>query len=299
MIVGESKKGKRFIIATPTKCGTTSMESLAHRLARAAGGPEPEFRIMDWGSPRRQHRMALPPTLIADDPLTVDTYGPGMPHGSWGDARRYLITRNPYRRYMSVYEYLRAPANYSQWGAAWVQGWEWPPGMKGIRPFKREADPMNFGEFLVFLADARLDPYIGTYGHDRDDPTLGRAYRSPWVWTDPLDFSLSALETQPGGGRTSTLFMERLWGPRGGMARLVSKYGLGVEVGTPPHTNRSKASTTPPQQYWATWPHSARVYNADGQFRPFRASFVERCDCPPCRIGVWTEAVVLGYMNAG
>jgi hypothetical protein len=288
MIAGENKKGKRFTIATPTKCGTTSLEALAHRLGRAAGGFEPEFRIMDWDRPRRQHRMALPPRY---DPMTGKF---GEDYGEWGDARRFIITRNPYRRYMSVFEYLRAPANYSQWGAARVQGWDWP----GESETKRvNRDPMNFGDFLLWLADERENPDWGTWGKRRDSLAVGRAYRSPWVWTDPLDFSREALDAQPGGGKTVVLWMERLWGEDGTMAALVRKYGLGIELPSrPPHSNRSKASSTPPQEYWGTWPHSKRVYNGRGEFRPFRSAFVQGCDCPPCRIGVHTEAATLAYV---
>lgn len=76
----------RFVIATPTKCGTTSIESLAksrgERLGLAAVRP-------------RQHRMVLPDELA--------------------DYRRFLAVRNPYDRLVSIYLYLTNPSNYSQW----------------------------------------------------------------------------------------------------------------------------------------------------------------------------------------
>lgn len=77
----------KFIIATPTKCGTTTLENLA----RSRGG-----RLGLSTVRPRQHRMIVPEEL--------DRY------------QRYLAVRNPYDRLVSIYLYLSNPSNYSQWG---------------------------------------------------------------------------------------------------------------------------------------------------------------------------------------
>jgi len=74
------------VIATPTKCGTTSIEALARSRGSRLG--------LTTVRPR-QHRMVVP-----------DEYA---------NFRRYMMVRNPYDRLASIYLYLSNPSNYSQW----------------------------------------------------------------------------------------------------------------------------------------------------------------------------------------
>ena len=76
----------RFIIATPTKCGTTSIEALARSRGKRLG--------LSTVRPR-QHRMVVPEEYVS--------------------FRRYMMVRNPYDRLASIYLYLSNPSNYSQW----------------------------------------------------------------------------------------------------------------------------------------------------------------------------------------
>lgn len=280
MITGTREDGTPlFIIGTPTKCATTTIEGVAKRHMRNSKHPE-WFRIMDWEQPRRQHRMALPPGE------------------EWQAADRYLLVRNPYRRYMSVYEYLRAYANYSQWGARWVQGREWPGLTAG--PWSRQ-NPMNFGEFLLWLAHERRNT------PERPPLDSGAAYRSPWVWTDSLDMSQRFLREQPGGGRVVRLIhLESLWDD---LAALLGRYNIpsggrhGVDLGVLRSNRTTKPHLGLPHQEWRKVGCAGGVFlktrGKDGQKKSQYQGPVEGgcglSSCGACQVGVHREAMLTGY----
>lgn len=209
-----------FVIATPTKCGTTTLEEMCrrHRGGRAHPGL-PSFRIMDWEKPRRQHRMALPVGL------------------DWGNADRYLMVRDPRARYCSMYEYLRAPHNYSKFGARETQGRVWGGWQRGRVGL--ETEPLTFEQFLMFVARQRDVFRSGRWYKRRGDLYEPFAYRSPWVWLDGLDVSYGAFAAQPGGarGEVTCIRLERFWES---MAALKDRYGLvSLSVRPTVHANRT------------------------------------------------------------
>ncbi len=288
-----------FLIATPTKCATTTLEAVARRHMRQYPADADSFRIMDWDSPRRQHRMALPPAVHGED-IEAEFEGEEIiaPQQSaveeWGYVHRYLFTRNPFTRYMSMYTYLSAPQNYSQWGARYIQGREW-----GGHDDRKVIDQpkMSFEEFLIWLAQEReMDEEL----NNRGDITTGRAYRSPWVWTDSLTTSLALLRSQPGVGEVEGLLrMERIWDA---LDMLDEWYGIGLDL-SPIHANRSTAygdSGAVPGSlgFWGGMRCTRRAFNGykyTGRVRPTDA----RCGCGACRIGVAAEAEALGYVSGG
>lgn len=331
MITGETDKG-RFVLATPTKCGTTTLEAVANRHARNEPGEKDAFRIMDWDSPRRQHRMCLPPAvtdraghpsddmvdeMVKNGHLGPDDVGSAWPEadsaGEWSDADRWLLVRNPFTRYMSVYTYLRAPANYSQWGARLVQGREWG----GHDPEKvYDTDPMTFNQFLLFLSAQREINGSPQWGSRRGPLNDGRAYRSPWVWTDSLTMSLEFLTNQPCLGcneegddpadcsftgvahEVRYIHLETVWED---LALMSAEYGLG-EAGLllgGLHSNRStgygdKGAAPGSDEFWGGIKCVKRVFKG----RKFRGLQSMRCSddtCGACRIGVVAEAEELGY----
>jgi hypothetical protein len=294
-----------FILATPTKCGTTTLEAIARRHMRNNVDCD-DFRIMDWDSPRRQHRMALPP-LMGHNDMEVKHEGemiltPGTPDiNGWGGVDRYLFVRNPFTRYMSVYTYLRAPANYSQWGAKAVQGSEWP-GI-GTSAWSEE-DPMLFEEFLFWLSDMRRQK-------DRERPpfTSGAAYRSPWVWTDSLTMSLDMLTCQPGEaeGEVSLVRLERInevADVEGSLAWLLANHGLDGEVQIGGiHANRttgygagSANTRASSDEFWGGIKCTRKAqFNAwDGAASGVKEKGQDHCGA--CAVGVVAEADALGYL---
>ena len=283
MITGVTDKGA-FIIGTPTKCATTTIEALARRHVRNNDGAV-DFRLMDWDAPRRQHRMALPPPCdwVAD----------------WRAARRYLLVRNPYRRYMSVYEYLRAPQNYSQWGARAVQGREWPGLAENAWG---DDDPMTFGEFLLWIADTRRE--LERRGAvKRGELTEGRAYRSPWVWTDSLADSLAHLTAQPaavGAKKKSSVSLIRLENLEEDLGRLARKFGIeGGRWGGLRSNRTVRPHLGTPAEVWGVkgWCSSGVFGGAGGkQFDGGAVNWDDDCVCPPCQIGVGRESVFLTYV---
>lgn len=260
---------RRFVIATPTKCATTSMEAVARRHMRNAEKPD-QFRIMDWDHPRRQHRMCLPPGDV-----------------NWGAADRYLFVRDPFKRYISIYTYLSAPQNYSQWGARVIQGEEW--GGHDKRKMLDEPK-MSFKKFLVWLADQRqkADSVPGVRG----DLRVGRAYRSPWVWTDSLTDSLSFLSSQPGMGSESVglLRMEQLWDE---LEWLKDEYRIRDLSLSPVHANRSTGYGSGGADPWSKefW---GGIKCTKGMGKGGPVGWCGRCAA--CRIGVAAEASQLGYL---
>lgn len=329
MITGETEVG-RFVIATPTKCGTTTLEACAHRHARQNPGEADAFRVMDWDSPRRQHRMCLPPAVSSagvDDDMAevirkdghmthagVATSWPEPDDDDWLDAARFLLVRNPFTRYMSMYTYLSAPANYSQWGARMIQGRSWG----GHDPSKViDRKPMSFNKFLLFLAQQRELVQEPKWLTRRGPLNDGRAYRSPWVWTDSLMMSYEFLQMQrcpdedccpPDGGpctdytETHEIRLIRLESVWEDLADLSAEYGLG-EAGLllgGLHSNRStgrgeKGAVPGSAEFWGGIKCVSRVFKG----RKFRGLQKPRCHddtCGACRVGVVAEAEELGYM---
>lgn len=231
-----------FIIATPTKCATTSLEGVAKRHMRNAGIDADLFRIMDWDKPRRQHRMCLPPAMgtVGEgeeyaDPDDGSSLARPNPGAEWEDAARILLIRDPFTRYASIYRYLRSPQNYSQWGARYVQGREWGGHDPVIGATLEDLDPMDFPTFLGWLADQRELLAEPDEVARRGDLSTGSAYRSPWVWTDPLDWSAAVWGVEPG----NVLRLESLWGDDGDLALLFARFGVDGVDARELHANRS------------------------------------------------------------
>lgn len=269
-----------FIIATPTKCGTTTLEEMCrrHRGGRAQPGL-PSFRIMDWEKPRRQHRMALP--------------------DGWGNADRYLMVRNPYTRYMSMFEYLRAPHNYSKFGAREIQGREWRGLDMGRWSPAKDKAPLRFEQFLYWLAAERLIYASGRWPNRRGELTEPFAYRSPWVWLDSLTDSRRQLRQQPGkGGRSVQLIrLERIWDE---LITLKKRYDLRtLSVKASIQANRTLTYVKGGgAAYWGeVGGCAAGVFNSrsGGEFRPAAVRSTPGCECAACVVGVAAEATKLGY----
>ena len=257
-----------FILATPTKCATTSLEGVAKRHMKNAGADGDLFRIMDWDHPRRQHRMCLPPRVRdAAGGIVVDgRSGEDDEHSEWMDHDRWLLTRNPFDRYVSIYKYLSSPQNYSQWGAKEIQGSNWGGSTDVFLAARDRGEEwpdrpkMNFREFLIWYCDQR-DMLRSPEGVEQRGPLdQGRAYRSPWVWTDSLVESAALLEGQDGDGElVGFLSLEHLWdGPDvvGSLRRMLACYDLtdeDINLGEL-HANRSTgwsgADVTFSRSFW-------------------------------------------------
>lgn len=271
-----------FIIATPTKCGTTTLEEMCrrHRGGRK-GTPKENFRIMDWAKPRRQHSMAMDVSLR--------------------NYQRFMMVRNPYDRWCSIYEYLRAPHNYTKWGAKQIQGAEWR-GTWHYHDPERTRRPMTFGEFLEFIIRERKE-YSGQRWSNRrgdfDDPFH---YRSPWVWLDPLDQQLRKLRRQPGEEvqEVVTLRLESFWENMSWLKFRFPSELADLSVKPSIHANRCLT-------YAGAFPAHARFW---GGLDLCRAHLVRRrevlsgwlpsrCgECVGCRMRVDVEANTLGFNQA-
>jgi hypothetical protein len=170
MIVSETAG---FIIATPTKCGSTSLKSMARRHEKHFD--DEAFTVLHTGDKHRfyQHRM-----IPGEDRIDYD---------------RYIIVRHPARRYLSIYDYMRSYTNYSAWSANIAQGDEWPEfcgGKPNGNKQRRQGPPLTFSEYMWYLVEQRdvvNDPSNPENhwkrGNTEDDPS---AFRAPWVWTDSL-----------------------------------------------------------------------------------------------------------------
>lgn len=266
-----------FVIATPTKCGTTTIEEMARRHGGgrvSRGGVEvPSFRIATDERPRRQHRM-VPPL-------------------GWENADRYMMVRNPFTRYMSQYEYLRAPHNYSKFGAKEIQGRTWLGWQRGRVGTNNE--PMSFQQFLFFIARCRR-----TYSEDRWVKRRGPlnaafAWRSPWIWLEPLDAQWDALRDADGEpDDMGVLRLENFWEE---MAFLKDMYGLDT-LNVSPTIRANKTLTyagRTPQDYWG-FGCVKRVW-VGKEYRPDRADLPCK-RCAACKVGVMREAVAMGYGRA-
>lgn len=302
MIVGEGIEG-RFLIATPTKAGTTTLEYIAHRIQGGKRKPSlSKWRVYDEEKPRRQHRMALPPSDL------------------WHSATRHLLVRNPYARYTSIYEYMRHPTNFSQWGTKSVQGREW----KGTahNPWALYA-PMDFPAFMGWYAARRVESDSGRMRKRRVPLWMARAYRSPWVWTDSLLNSLEALEDQPCPERecvgscgnpvhqVTLVRLENLFGEQGDLAALLRRHGVDPGfVIKPLHGNRTTlrhGSGSPVPAVKGDVDIWKSYYGGDSTLCApdtlLRSTFGSGCDnvrswggpCPVCAMDVLGEALALGY----
>lgn len=216
-----------FVVATPTKCGTTTLEAVAKRHMYNAGADGDQFRICDWAKPRRQHSMSLPPKVQWDDYSPVVyrgieyPLGAGIADADWEDHDRWILLRSPLARYASIYKYMLTPYNYSQWGTWEVQGSRWGGTNKEPRP----GDPWTFGEFLEWFTEQRAIRSSGRWVKRRGPLDAGRAYRSPWVWLDPLDYSADLLASWGGSGDlVGVLRLETMWGSDGDLAGLRRMY---------------------------------------------------------------------------
>lgn len=285
---------KGFLIATPTKCATTTLEAVVKRHQRQNPADHDDFRLMDWDSPRRQHRMALPP-VVRDDPLFKEA----DVDEEWADVDRFLFVRNPFRRYMSIYTYLSAPANYSQWGAREVQRGDWG-GHDINKVIEADLPRMTFEEFLWWYIDQRKAAESPEGWARRGNVEEGRAYRSPWVWTDSLSRSLGLLQQQPGIGgedEPECLHMEDLWDE---LDRLSRDYGVvGLDL-SPIHANRSTAygdrgADPSDRSFWGGIGCVKRVFKGY-DWAGWSGSWCEKSSCAACVLRVTEEAAVVGYL---
>lgn len=305
MICGKTERGQ-YIIATPTKCGMTTLKEMARRHAGGRHAPAvPNFRQANWEEPSRDHRMSIP--LDGAE--------------GWGTADRWMLVRHPFARWVSIYEYLRLARNYSQWNARRVQGWAWPNNGTHHNPWRFQ-EPMNFGEFLNMIVEERTFLFTQKAYARRGYFTDARAYRSPWIWTDTLWESYNYLRDQPThglvkspdlvwGGDIQLLHIEHLWDD---LENLVEAYGLY----TPPlslrrsiHANRTTfrhldGYPTPAVKgdadYWRAY-YGPRfgLCTPDGEYKCSAASgragegVVE--ECAVCRLAMHAEAAVFGYLQ--
>lgn len=301
MICGTTARGQ-FVIATPTKTGMTTLKELARRHAGGRHAPAvPNFRQANWEEPSRDHRMSLP----------LD----GL--NGWATADRWLLVRNPFARWVSVYEYLRLGRNYSQWNARLVQGNTWP------RSFGPESNPrwnklpMNYGEFLNMIVEEREKLLAPRVLKRRGFFTEARAYRSPWIWTDTLWESFNYLADQPTvvgevRGRAftvGTIHIERLWDD---LAMLAARYGIGEAGGGPPlslrrsiHANRTtfhhlngfpEEADRRDLEYWRAY-YGPRfdLCTPYGEYKCSRWSGSPEFACAVCKLAMHAEALALGY----
>lgn len=238
-----SHTGKWFI-ATPTKTGTHSLEAIAsrpdnHRWMELAGAASGDSR-------RRMHRMA--------------------PDPGWTGYRGHLLVRNPWSRWVSVFEYLRAPKFYAQWGAKTVQGSTWggshdPDVLRALGP------PLTFEAFLSWLLHERAENYTKPALARRGSPRDSHAYRSPWIWLDSQVTSLALLNIAY-GGRADLLHLENLATEFPAL--------VGDVAGLDLHVDQLNRTTDPTHTHWTDyWSPKARSVAV--------------------RLGVDREAVALGY----
>lgn len=156
-------KKHQFIIATPTKNGTTSLQSMANMFSRHGGDP----RVLQVfrGDSETKHRMAPP----------SDCY----------EFKRYIVVRDPRTRLPSMYEWLRRRPNDEPLGRAIldaearrggrVAGWN-----QMVRAFHQ----------IVSTADYK------EHGRRR----LGA--RRPYMWTDNQSLLWDFLNGQDADGTT-------------------------------------------------------------------------------------------------
>jgi hypothetical protein len=188
--------------------------------------------------------MALPVGL----PDRLESKGGwGSEDRPWGYADRYLMVRSPYARYVSMYEYLKAPHNYSKFGAREIQGREWRGWGQDRQGLKHK--PLTFEAFLHFIAEQRVVYADRRWSKRRGDLTDAFAYRSPWVWLDSLEDSARLLASQPGGGVVTLIWLERFWE---GMATLKERYKMvGLSVKPSIQANKTLTYSGDATSYWS------------------------------------------------
>jgi hypothetical protein len=271
-----------FLIATPTKCGTTTLEEMARRngggRVSRGGFENPSFAIYTGERPRRQHRMALP----SGD--------------QWAAADRYLMVRNPYMRYISMYEYLMHPTNYTKYGSQWLQGKEWGGLPRGRHSPWDYQEPATFQQFLQFIVSERKAYAHGRWARRRGPLDHPFAYRSPWVWLDSLMDSWVALMSQPRVGKIECGYiqLEFIWEH---LAGLKDKYGLqDLNVRGSIHANKGlRMRVGGPRAYWNDVGCARELWGIDGGFRWRYVQWSSCCDCLACEVGVAKEASFFGY----
>jgi hypothetical protein len=214
----------------------------------------------------------------------------------WRRADRYLMVRNPYTRYMSMYEYLRAPHNYTKFGAREIQGKTWGGLQRGRPSPYADREPMNFEEFLLWLVAARKEYGNGRWEKRRGPHTTPFAFRSPWVWLDSLVDSWHHLAAQPSEGeiRTGVVYLEHIWEH---MAGLRSLYGLGtLSVRGTIRANRTLTYRDGGgAAYWGGVGCARSVFSHDGRFNARAVVFSVGCGCAACAVEVAAEAQFFSY----
>ena len=249
-----------FIVGTPTKTGASTVEDVARRFVRNNGVDGDMFRVCDWGFPRRKHGMCLPPTVReAAGGIVIDghaaEYDEELAVREWGGHDRWLLLRNPFARYVSIYKYLSLGRNYSQWGAKQLQAEEWAGPRAEFSKADRRGETwhlrprMTFSEFMVWYSDERERMSTPKMMRRRGDLNEGRAYRSPWVWLDSLVDSARFMADAPtaddqGGVVEGYLTVERLFADEatpGSLRRLFACYGMDPnDVGKRLHANKTR-----------------------------------------------------------
>jgi hypothetical protein len=229
-----------------------------------------------------------------------------VPPDGWEDADRYIIVRNPFARYVSIFKYLSNRANYSKWGAMDIQRSEWAGWEKGRTGV--HGRPMTFPEFLTYYADSREFFSSGRWGKRRGPFQRPTHYRSPWVWLDSLKDSHNKLQAAPGEPEegVNVICLERLWDD---LEMIKTKYDLGgLWLRRSIHAN--KTLTYPlgdgglavhvEGDAWEPW---HQFYGP--RTKLCNSKFVEKAVCkyvrdwgglcPACRLGIRTEGLKLGY----
>lgn len=192
----------RFLLATPSKCGTYSWEGFAKKTAGL-------FVI-------RPMHLCVPPERWKQPHDTIRPDGRGMrskhvtdpslkPHVEKG-LTPYISVRHPMARLVSVWGFLCDPSMYSQW-----------------RPDGCETGD-SFATFLeAFAADKEK--------YDQEEWMQGK---SPWTWTKSLTQCAEALWTDE--ERVDYILPLKLEEMATNLQWLVIKYGLGWD-GRVRHSN--------------------------------------------------------------
>jgi hypothetical protein len=221
-----------------------------------------------------------------------------VPPDGWHDADRWFLARSPITRYVSMYEYLRAPHNYSKFGAREVQGRYWggigKPGMRSDYAFE---DPMNFREFMRFLAYSREAYTARRWVRRRGPLDSPYAWRSPWIWLDPLDkqrevFLRPAWTLLRGWG---DLRLETLWDD---LDALMLRYGLDGEVSTKRsiHANKTLTYSGEGVERYMHYYSGTCLWYALERGAGVRWADEHRCGtCAACALDVVGECARLGY----
>lgn len=255
----------KLIIATPTKTGTTSLETAVKAHVKHGGKA---IQIVDWESPRRQHRMCLPEHVGYG--RDIDLYA------------RYIVLRNPYSRWLSVFKHLSRPG-WNQWAARQIQRGQWTgaygPGKPSKLP-RYAGAPMRFDEFLVFVAEQRA-----LMAYKRPPLNSGSAYRAPWVWIDRLDESWRFLMLNGVGGPSmpvKAIHTETLWDD-------FAKLGIDGFSEKEYHSNRSPDTV---RGSAADMARIQKLYRQHDLCGPMDKA-ADGCQCGACLVGIAAESATL------